>query len=81
MSPEMITAIGALVVGIGSILSAVLLHRKTMALLEYRMSKVEQKLDSHNGYARLFSESSERIARMETDIAWIKDNLRKEGEK
>lgn len=81
MSPEMITAIGALVVGIGSILSAVLLHRKTMALLEYRMSKVEQKLDSHNGYARLFSESSERIARMETDIAWIKDNMRKEGEK
>lgn len=81
MSPEMITAIGALVVGIGSILSAVLLHRKTMALLEYRMSKVEQKLDSHNGYARLFSESSERIARMETDIAWIKDNLRKEDEK
>lgn len=71
MTPEMITAIGALVVGLASILSAILLHRKTTALLEYRMAQVERKLDSHNGYARLFSETSDRIANMEKDIAVI----------
>lgn len=84
MSPEMITAIGALVVGIGSIVGAILMHRKTMALLEWRMNQVEKKLDSHNGYAKMFSESSDRIARIETDIAVIKNSLefmRKEGEK
>lgn len=75
MSPEMIAAIGSLVVGIGAILSAILLHRKTVVLLEYRMAQVEKKLDSHNGYAKLFSETSERIAGIEKDIAVIKTSL------
>lgn len=75
MTPEMITAIGALVVGLASILSAILLNRKTMALLEYRMGQVERKLDSHNGYAKLFSETSAQIATIEKDIAVIKTSL------
>lgn len=75
MSPEMIAAIGSLVVGIGAILSAILLNRKTMALLEYRMGKVEKKLDSHNGYAKLFSETSSEISEMRTDIQVIKNDL------
>lgn len=75
MSPEMIAAIGSLVVGIGAILSAILLNRKTMALLEYRMGQVEKKLDSHNGYAKLFSETSAQIGQMQTDIAVIKTSL------
>lgn len=84
MSPEMITAIGALVVGIGSIVGAILMNRKTTALMQYRLEQVEKKLDSHNGYAKMFSESADRIARIETDIAVIKNSLefmRKEGEK
>ena len=76
MSPEMITAIGALVVGLGSILSAILLHRKTVVLLEYRMAQVEKKLDSHNGYAKMFSETSEQIGLIQTDIAVIKTSLK-----
>lgn len=75
MSPEMIAAIGSLVVGIGAILSAILLHRKTVVLLEYRMAQVEKKLDSHNGYARLFSETSSEISEMRTDIQVIKNDL------
>lgn len=75
MSPEMIAAIGSLVVGIGAILSAILLNRKTMALLEYRMGQVEKKLDSHNGYAKLFSETTAQISKMQTDIAVIKTSL------
>lgn len=75
MTAEMITAIGALVVGLASIISAILLNRKTMALLEYRMAQVERKLDSHNGYAKMFSDTSAKIAKMETDIAVIKTSL------
>ena len=84
MDSAMITAIGALVVGIASIISAILLNRKTVALLEYRMGQVEKKLDSHNGYAKLFSETASEISKMQTDIAVIKteiEYIRKEAEK
>ena len=76
MDSAMITAIGALIVGIASIISAILLNRKTMALLEYRMGQVEKKLDSHNGYAKLFSQTSTEISAMRTDIEVIKTSLK-----
>ena len=84
MDSAMITAIGALIVGIASTISAILLNRKTVALLEYRMGQVEKKLDSHNGYAKLFSETASEISKMQTDIAVIKTEIefiRKEAEK
>lgn len=71
----LIAGIGGTLTGIGAILSAILMHRKTVALLEWRMQSVEKKLDSHNGYAKLFSETSERIAGIEKDIAVIKTSL------
>ena len=79
MSTEIIIAliagIGGTLSGLAAILSAVLLNRKTMALLEYRMGQVEKKLDSHNGYAKLFSETSAQISAIQTDIAVIKTTL------
>lgn len=75
MDSAMITAIGALIVGIASIISAILLNRKTVALLEYRMEQVERKLDASN--------DTDRLSRIETDIAVIKTTmefLRKEAE-
>lgn len=70
-----IAGIGGTLSGLAAILSAILLNRKTMALLEYRMGQVEHKLDTHNGYARLFSETSAQIAKMQTDIEVIKTTL------
>ena len=84
MSAEMITAIGAIIVGLGSLLGAILAHRRTVIILEEKMKAVEKKLDTHNGYAKLFSESSSRISKIETEIAVIGTNLdwiRKEMEK
>lgn len=75
MSAEMITAIGALVAGVAGVISAILLNRKTMALLQYRMEQVEKKLDSHNGYAKMFSKCMENISKIETDIAVMKTTL------
>lgn len=75
MGIEMITAIGAFFVGVASILSAILLNRKTQALMEYRLGKVEEKLDSHNGYAQKFAETTESIGEIRTDIAVIKAKM------
>ena len=43
--------------------------------MQYRLEQVEKKLDSHNGYAKMFSESADQIAKIETDIAVIKTAL------
>ena len=75
MTVDMITAIGALSAGLASIVSAIVMNRKTTALMQYRLEQVEKKLDSHNGYAKMFSESADRIAKIETDIAVIKTAL------
>lgn len=73
MDAGMITAIGALVVGIASVISAILLNRKTMALVEYRLGKVEQKLDEHNGYASTLSTIQTDIAVIKTTLEYIKE--------
>lgn len=67
MTAEMITAIGALILGIASLVSAILLNRKTVALLEWRMGEIEK---SQNDSTLL-----DRIARMETDVAVIRTSM------
>lgn len=75
MTAEMLIALGAFITGIASLVSAILLNRKTMVLLEYRLQQVEKKLDSHNGYAEKFAKSTEELAEIKTDIAVIKTTL------
>lgn len=70
MSAEMLTAVGALILGLSGLISAILLNRKTVALLEWRMQEIEKKLDSMDD-----SNTADRIARIETDIAVIKTKL------
>ena len=76
MDAGMITAIGALIVGIGSVISAIMLNRKTMALMEYRLGEVEKKLDSHNGYAKKFADTAEDLSELKADIRVIKNDLK-----
>lgn len=71
----LITGIGGMLSGLGGVLAAILSYKKVLILLEYRMGQVEKKLDSHNGYAKLFSETSSEIAEMRTDIQVIKNDL------
>ena len=75
MSAEMLVAIGAFISGVGAIISAVLMNRKTVALLEYRMSEVEKKLDEHNGYAKKFSDVSGVLSDLKTDVAVIRNDI------
>lgn len=67
MTVELITGIAGILAGFAGIISAILLNRKTMALLEYRMGQVERKLDDND--------TCDRMSRMETDIAVIKTNI------
>ena len=70
-----ITAVGALLVGIGGVVSAILLYRRTVSLLEYRMSSVEKKLDIHNGYAEKLEDIKDSIGSIRTDVAVLKNEL------
>lgn len=87
MSAEMITAIGAVILGVAALLNAVLPNRKRdidlnnrLDSVDSRLDGVERRLDNHNHYAELFSESSARTAQIETDIKWICKFLGKDGD-
>ena len=77
MSAEMLVAIGGILAGLGGIISAFLLYRKTVALLEYRMERVEKKLDEHNGYAEKLGDIRTDIAVMKTDLSYLKAEVSK----
>ena len=72
MAAEMITAIGALIAAIGGIITAIMMNRKTQALLEYRMKQVEKKLDEHNKYGDKLGSIEVNIAEITTDIKYLR---------
>lgn len=65
MDPAMITAIatiiGALISGVVSLLVSTHQHDKAMALVEYRIGELEEKMDKHNNLV-------ERTAVIERDL-------------
>jgi len=75
MTPELLTALGAIAVGVAAVLNAILANRKSASQINDRLDGIERRLDSHNHYAEMYSESSERIAKIETDVSWIKTAL------
>ncbi len=81
MTAELITAIAGMLAGLGGILTAILMYNKTMAVVQEQIKGMKEKLDSHNGYAKMFSDTSEKINKIETDIAVMRTTLEfiKEG--
>ena len=75
MSAELITAIAGMLAGIGGILTAIMMYNKTMAVVQEQIKTMKEKLDSHNGYAKLFTDTSQEISKIQTDIAVIKTTL------
>ena len=41
--------------------------------LDDKLKTIENKLDEHNGYAKLFSDVKESIVAIQTDINWLKE--------
>lgn len=75
MSVELLLAIAAIITAVGGIVGAVLASNRKLAVIETELKEVKTRLDSHNGYAKKFSETSGDIASMKTDIAVIKTKL------
>lgn len=73
MTAEMITAISALIIGMASILSAILLNRKTMALVEYRLEQVEKELYERRADSVRFEVIEKAILAIQKDIEFIKN--------
>ena len=81
MTPEMLLAIAAFASGIAGIISAILLNRKTMALLEYRLGEVEKKLDSNDSdydqmydkWGARFEEIEKALVAIQKDVEFIKN--------
>lgn len=43
--------------------------------LDDRLEHIDKKLEEHNGYAKLFSETSMSIVALKKDIEWIKGKI------
>lgn len=40
--------------------------------LDDKLEQIDKKLDEHNGYAKLFSDISKSIVKLQTDVEWIR---------
>lgn len=69
MTPAVLTTIGtiigALISGIVSLLVASRQHSKSMALIEYRLGQLEEKVDKHNNVV-------ERLYKVEAQVNSMK---------
>lgn len=73
MTAEMITALAALIAGLGGIISAIMLNRKTTALLEYRLGQVEHELRERRQDSARFEVIEKAILAIQKDIEYIKN--------
>lgn len=75
MNVELLLAIAAIITAVGGLLGTVLASNKKLAVIETELKEVKTRLDSHNGYAKKFADTSESLGEMKTDIAVIKTKL------
>lgn len=73
MNAEMITAIAALIAGFAGIISAIMLNRKTTALMEYRLEQVEKELKERKQDSVRFETIEKAILAIQKDIEFIKN--------
>lgn len=73
MTAEMITAIGALMLAVATLVSAILLNRKTIALMEYRLGQVEQSEKEKDQHGKRLEEIEKAIIAIQKDIEYIKN--------
>ena len=58
---------------IGAIVSII----SSASLVNYRLNKLEEKVDKHNGYSDKISKMQTDIALIQKDINWIKSAIEK----
>lgn len=70
---ELVLAIAALVTAVGSVLGAIFGYKKTLAVMEQKVEYIEQRLEEYKGLNEKLEKISISIARIETDINYLKD--------
>lgn len=68
----LVTGITGVITAIGVLIANIQQNKRTTALLDYRMKKVEEKLDEHNGYAEKLGSIEIAIVSIQKDIEYIK---------
>lgn len=69
----LMSGITAFVTAIGVLIVNIMQNKKTSYLIEYRMNKVEEKLDEHNKYAKRFEEIEKTLIAIQKDISFLKE--------
>lgn len=47
-----------------------------ISLIRHRLSRLEKKVDEHNGYAKMYAQSHEDIAVIKNDMQYVKEDIR-----
>lgn len=78
----MSTEIAVSVVGLLGVFVKVYFEFKKMnQLINYRLDRLEKKVDLHNGYAEKFNTTSKDITAIQKDIEWLKRRANEQDKK
>lgn len=71
----LISGITAFITAIGVLIVNIMQNKKTNYLLDYRMGRVEEKLDEHNNYAKRFEEIEKAIVAIQKDVGFLRERM------
>lgn len=71
----LVSGLTGVITAIGVLIANVQQNKKTMALLDYRMTSVEKKIDSHNAYSDKISAIEIAIVAIQKDISFLKEMI------
>lgn len=69
----LMSGFAGLATAIGVLITNVQQNKKTTAIMQFRLDKIDEKLDEHNGYAKKFGEIEKAIVAIQKDIQYIRE--------
>lgn len=69
----LISGITGFITAVGVVIVNIMQNKKNSYLIDYRMSRVERKLDEHNGYASRFEEIEKTLVAIQKDISFLRE--------
>lgn len=79
MNPEMLTAVAAIVVAVGSLVGSIFSNNKTLALLSQRLDQIERKVGEHNHHDGRIIALEEQVKTLFKEVAEAKAELARKG--
>lgn len=69
----LMSGFAGLATAIGVLITNVQQNKKTTAIMQFRLDKIDEKLDEHNGYTKKFGEIEKAIVAIQKDIQYIRE--------